>query len=203
MSDPSVADFELLQANMLAKLKPAVGAEVRSVLDQRLTDLAEQEPLSPGQAVTIKQLIDARFAQEKGWKNLMRTWAPIVISVGALIVAMTQAHYAQKNLQNNLIYTMQKDQRLAILEYASNRTGPEYIFAQMQSIYIQQQQGSIPADVWAYFLKDFCSVMQRESFKRSWSETYREKEAAFSKDFADFMIRLQSPDSEECKGRKP
>jgi len=137
MSDPSVADFELLQANMLAKLKPAVEAEVRSVLDQRLTDLAEQEPLSPGQAVTIKQLIDARFAQEKGWKNLMRTWAPIVISVGALIVAMTQAHYAQKNLQNNLIYTMQKDQRLAILEYASNRTGPEYIFAQMQSIYIQ------------------------------------------------------------------
>jgi hypothetical protein len=199
MSDPSVADLE---ANVLAKIRPAVEAEVRNKLTQHLADLADQEKLSPAQAVTIKQLIDARFAQDKGWKNRLKTWAPIIISLIALAVAMTQAHYAQKNLQNNLIYTMQKDQRLAILDYASNRTGVEYIFAQMQSIYIQQQQGSIPEGVWAYFLKDFCSVMQRENFRRSWNETYKEKEAAFAKDFADFMVRLQNPDSAECKGRK-
>lgn len=95
---------------------------------------------------------------------------------------------------------MQKDQRLAVIDYGAGRAGPENIFAQMQSIFIQRKLGSIPDNVWPVFLRDFCGVMTHENFRRSWEDVSSVSKAAFSDDFVAFMNSIKNPGSPECKG---
>ena len=104
-----------------------------------------------------------------GW---LQKNAPVISAVAAVIALGVAAWYyvsqvgltqqslltSQHSLQNSLIYQMQKDQRAAVIDYSSGRLGPEYIFAQMQSVYLQHELGSIPKDVWPSFLRDFCNL---------------------------------------------
>jgi hypothetical protein len=96
---------------------------------------------------------------------------------------------------------MQKDERAAVTDYSSGRAGPEYLFTQMQSIFIQRNLGSIPNDVWPIFLHDFCNVLTHENFKRAWEDLAKAGNAAFSDDFIAFMARIADPNSIECKQR--
>jgi hypothetical protein len=132
--------------------------------------------------------------------------APVVSALAAVVSLgvvfwfyVTQVGLTQRQLQNNLIYQMQKDQRSAVMDYSSGHNGPEYIIAQMQSVFIQRNLNSVPDDVWPVFLRDFCSVLRHENFKRSWEDVYKTSPGAFSADFVAFMGKLEDPNSSECK----
>jgi hypothetical protein len=136
-----------------------------------------------------------------------------LLTVGALILTLVtstrQLHLAQASLQtsqaslqNSLIYNMQKDERAIAAQFLSgttNDTAP--IFAEMQSVFMQRQLGSIPGDVWPVFTKDFCGIMSSERLRRDWKNIGKN---AFSSDFVSFMDEhIMNPASPDCTGGKP
>lgn len=121
-----------------------------------------------------------------------------VITLAALIVTVVvsscQLNLTRRSLQNNLIYQIQKDERAIGLDFSSGRspeTGP--IFAEMQSIFLQRELGSIPDDIWNVFQRDFCKTMSKERLRRDWDSLGKE---AFSQDFVSYMNRIKMSSSE-------
>jgi hypothetical protein len=104
-------------------------------------------------------------------------------------------------LQNSLIYQLHKDERAIGSEFLSGHTqdtGP--IFAEMQSVFLQWQLGSIPPTLWGIFQQDFCKLMSKERLRRDWDNLGKD---AFSQDFISYMLGISKPNSPDCRGGKP
>ena len=67
-----------------------------------------------------------------------------LIGLVALMIAGRQLTASNKSVQNNLIYTLQKDAREMGGKFADGKASVEDILASMQSVYIQKDLGTIP-----------------------------------------------------------
>jgi hypothetical protein len=128
-----------------------------------------------------------------------------IITLGALIVTVIvsscQLNLTRRSLQNSLVYQLQKDERAIGLDFLSGRsadTGP--IFAEIHSVFLQRELGTIPDVVWNLFQRDFCKLMSKERLRRDWDNLGKD---AFSQDFVLYMNRIKMPDSTECGAAKP
>jgi hypothetical protein len=102
-----------------------------------MTEISREEVETKLSELEVR--MNTRIAELRpGWAQRNAT----VISAGAAVATVflaiwfynTQVSLNRSSLQNSLIYQMQKDQRAAVMDYAGDRSGPEYILAQMQSI---------------------------------------------------------------------
>jgi len=108
--------------------------------------------------------------------------------VTTIFLSSCQLDLTRQSIQNNLIYNMQKDEREVAAAYYGGKlldTGP--IFAQMQSVFLQKQIGSIPKEVWSVFQQDFCSIMSTERLKRDWASIDKD---SFSPQFISYVNQL-------------
>lgn len=96
---------------------------------------------------------------------------------------------------------MQKDERALSADYASGKpeVTPANIIGQIQSVFVQRRLESIPDDYWPMFVSDFCDVMSKEVFRRTWADLRDQKSGALSRDFVPFMNDIADPKSATCK----
>jgi hypothetical protein len=121
--------------------------------------------------------------------------------IATICISRSQLDLTRRSLQNSLIYQLQKDERAIGSEFLSGRTqdtGP--IFAEMQSVFLQWQLGSIPPNLWSVFQQDFCKLMSKERLRRDWDNLGKD---AFSQDFISYMNGISKPSSPDCGGGKP
>jgi hypothetical protein len=114
-------------------------------------------------------------------------------------LSLGQLQLTRLSVQNNLIYQMQRDERQVGADYAAGHASASDIFAEMQSVYIQNELGSIPPRVWLLFNQDFCKIMTNEHLRREWNDMTR---APFSAQFIGYMAEIEVPSSPVCKGKK-
>jgi hypothetical protein len=184
-----------------------VGTRQQTRTDNLRTDTEAR--INGVEGIFRNEISGLRGAMEARIDGLRPGWvqrnSPGISAAAALLALLvggwyyiTQVGLTKNSLQNNLVYQMQKDQRAAIVDFASGRSGPEYIFADMQSIFIQHNLGTIPPDVWPLFVRDFCGLMTREIFRRTWDDI--SATGAFSKAFISFVDQVKDEESPECKG---
>jgi len=126
----------------------------------------------------------------------------IVALVVTLMVSSRQLRLAQASLQNNLIYTMQKDERTIAADYFGGKTDDtSAIFGQMQAVFLQRCLGSIPDDVWPVFQKDFSGIMSEQRLQRDWETISKNISSKKFVSYVDDTIKKQG--SPDCGGGKP
>jgi hypothetical protein len=124
-----------------------------------------------------------------------------LLTLTALVVtsylSLGQLKLTRLSVQNNLIYQMQRDERQIGADYAVGRASPSDIFAEMQSVFIQNELGSIPRKVWSLFNQDFCKIMSNEHLEREWDDMTK---SPFSTSFVAYMSNIKGPGAAGCKG---
>lgn len=133
------------------------------------------------------------------WAAMAAQWAGIsalanVVTAGlaiwALIIASGQLQANNRQVQNSLIYSMQKDARETAAGYAAGKATIREVLASMQSVYYQNRLGSIPPDVWVVFKEDMCGFMTRPNIKNNLKPDDTE---FLSDDFNGFLNGIRPP----------
>jgi hypothetical protein len=133
--------------------------------------------------------------------SIFTSMVTLAALIATIVISSRQLDLMRSSLQNSLIYQLQKDERAIGSDFLTGRTqetGP--IFAEMQSVYLQWQLGSIPDNLWRVFQQDFCKLMSKERLRRDWDNLGKD---AFSQDFVSYVSGISKPDAPVCGGGKP
>jgi hypothetical protein len=133
--------------------------------------------------------------------SIFTSMVTLAALIATVCISRSQLDLTRRSLQNSLIYQLQKDERAIGSDFLSGRTqdtGP--IFAEMQSVFLQWQLGSIPPTLWSVFQQDFCKLMSKERLRRDWDNLGKD---AFSREFIAYLNVISKPNSPDCGGGKP
>jgi len=128
--------------------------------------------------------------------------ATLCIASRQLGLARGSLDTAHASLQNNLVYTMQKDERTIAADFFGGKTTDTApIFGQMQAVFTQRCLGSIPDSVWPVFRKDFSDIMSMPRLQRDWAPV---SSNISSKEFVRYVnATIQNRGVLDCEGGRP
>lgn len=130
--------------------------------------------------------------------------ASALVAATALIVTgfltSLQLQLTRTSLESSLVYQMLKDTRTAGLDYAKGKIDEAQLFSVMQSVFIEQQIGSIGDNLWPIFNQDFCGVMQQPHMRTWWQTQTQTDKTRFTPRFVTYINDIAHPNSSNCKG---
>ncbi len=135
-------------------LGPTASPHAAEPVEERYAALkSEVSTLREATAGLRTELDDIKTKVEKSKPNILQKYAPVGSALTAVLALGVSCYYylhaldaTRASLADNLVYTMQKDERSLVADFTSSKPGVSAanIIAQIQSIYIQNTLGSIP-----------------------------------------------------------